>query len=189
MRLEHLSVQCFQCIESAELDFGPGLNVLYGPNDLGKSSLAWAIRAVLLLQHSSSVHERFVSWYGEGDPRVALTFADDDDRLWRVTKTFGGGSTGRSLLETSRDGRTFTTDASGRQVDDKLRTMLGWGVQKPGGQGPRGLPESFLTQVLLAEQDNVRKVLFDASLANDPDEAGRLRLVEALGALAQDPLF
>ena len=189
MRLVRLAVERFQCIESAELEFGPGLNVLYGPNDLGKSSLAWAIRAVLLLQHSSSVHERFVSWYGGGDPRVALTFSDDQDRLWRVTKTFGGGSAGRSTLETSRDGRTFTSDASGRQVDDKLRAMFGWGVQKPGGQGPRGLPESFLTQVLLAEQDNVRRVLFDTSLAEDPDEAGRLRLVEALGALAQDPLF
>lgn len=189
MRLVHLSVERFQCIAAAELDFGPGLNVLYGPNDLGKSSLAWAIRAVLLLQHSSSVHERFVSWYGDGEPRVALTIADDDDRLWRVTKTFGGGSAGRSRLESSRDGQTFTTDATGREVDDRLRAMFRWGVQKPGGQGPRGLPESFLTQVLLAEQDSVRKVLFDTSLEKDPDEAGRLRLVEALGALAQDPLF
>lgn len=189
MRLVHLEVERFQCIEKAELELGPGLNVLYGPNDLGKSSLAWAIRAVLLLQHNSVVHERFVSWCGDGEPRVALTIADDDERLWRVTKTFGGGSAGRSRLESSRDRRTFTTEATGREVDDRLRAMFRWGVQKPGGQGPRGLPESFLTQVLLAEQDSVRKVLFDTSLENDPDEAGRLRMVEALGALAQDPLF
>ena len=45
MRLVHLEVERFQCIEKAELELGPGLNVLYGPNDLGKSSLAWAIRA------------------------------------------------------------------------------------------------------------------------------------------------
>ncbi len=190
MRLVHLSVKRFQCIESAEVEFGPGLNVLYGPNDLGKSSLAWAIRGVLLLQHDSKVHERFVSWYGDGEPRVALTLCDDDNRLWRVTKTFSSGTAGRSILEGSRDGRTFTADSSGRQVDEKLRTMFGWGVQQPGGKGgPRGLPESFLTQVLLAEQDSVRNVLFDTSLAKDPDEAGRLRLVEALGALAQDPIF
>lgn len=189
MRLVRLSVQRFQCIESAELDFAAGLNVLYGPNDLGKSSLAWAIRAVLLLQHGSALHERFVSWYGGGEPRVALTLCDRDGRYWQVTKTFGGGAAGRSVLEASKDGRSFAEDCRGRQVDEKVRAMLGWGLSAPGGQGPRGLPDSFLTQVLLAEQDNVRKVLFDTSLTKDPDESGRLRLTEALGALAQDPLF
>lgn len=189
MKILRLAVQRFQCIESAELELGPGLNVLYGPNDLGKSSLAWAIRAVLLLQPSSAQHERFVSWYGGGEPRVALTFADDEERYWRVTKSFGA-TTGRSTLETSKDGRTWTPDAAGRQVDEKLRAMMRWGIPAPGGSGgSRGLPESFLTQVLLAEQDSVREVLFGGNVANDPDESGRQRLVEALGALAQDPLF
>ncbi|HEX4418981.1 MAG TPA: AAA family ATPase [Kofleriaceae bacterium] len=188
MKLTKLSVQRFQCIEAAELDFGPGLNVLYGPNDLGKSSLAWAIRAVLLLQHNSSQHERFVPWYGGGEPRVALTFTDAEDHYWRVTKVFG--SAGRSSLETSRDGRSFTGDANGRQVDDKLRKLLGWGISAPGGKGgPRGIPDAFLIQVLLAEQANVRRVLLDSSLINDPDTSGRLRLTVALGALAQDPTF
>lgn len=190
MKLDRLSVQRFQCIEAAELELGPGLNVLFGPNDLGKSSLAWAIRAVLLLQHSSAAHERFVSWYGGGEPRVTLTLSDDDARYWRVTKSFGAGTAGRSVLESSKDGRSFTAEASGRQVDDKLRALLRWGLHRPGGKGtPHGLPVSFLTQVLLAEQDDVRKILFDSSLANDEDESGRLRLGEALGALAQDPLF
>jgi hypothetical protein len=189
VRLVKLSVQRFQCIESADLDLGPGLNVLYGPNDLGKSSLAWAIRAVLLLQHNSSHHQRFVSWYGDGEPRVALTFTDADDRYWRVTKTFGG-SAGRSTLETSKDGRAFTADTNGRQVDEKLRKLLNWGIQAPGGAGAgRGFPDSFLAQVLLSEQDTVRKVLFDTSLTKDADESGRRRLTEALGALAQDPTF
>ncbi|CAN5905845.1 hypothetical protein BH11MYX2_BH11MYX2_12030 [soil metagenome] len=189
MRLVKLSVQRFQCIESADVEFGPGLNVLYGPNDLGKSSLAWAIRAVLLLQHNSSHHERFVSWYGDGEPRVSLTFTDADERYWKVTKTFGG-SAGRSVLETSKDGLTFTGDTNGRQVDEKLRKLLGWGIQAPGGAGAgRGFPDSFLAQVLLSEQDSVRKVLFDTSLTKDADESGRRRLTEALGALAQDPMF
>jgi exonuclease SbcC len=175
-------------LSPADVEFGPGLNVLYGPNDLGKSSLAWAIRAVLLLQHNSVHSERFVSWYGGGEPRVSLTFLDADNRYWRVTKTFGG-SAGRSALEASKDGRTFSAEASGRQVDEKLRGLLGWGVPAPATGGARGFPDSFLAQVLLSEQDNVRKVLFDTSLATDGDESGRNRLTEALGALAQDPMF
>lgn len=187
MRLVRLSVQRFQCIEEADVEFGPGLNVLFGPNDLGKSSLAWAIRAVLLLQHSSTHHERFVSWYGEGEPRVALTFTDASNRFWRVTKTFGG-SRGRSLLEVSKDGVSFSTDAQNRQVDEKVRQLLGWGLPSAAG-GTRTFPDSFLVQVLLSDQDNVRKVLFDTSLDDDQDESGRERLTAALGALAQDPLF
>ena len=172
------------------LEFGPGLNVLYGPNDLGKSSLAWAIRAVLLMQHNSAEHERFVSWYGPGEPRVALTICDDDERYWRVTKCFAKGAAGRSTLESSKDGRHFLAEASGRQTDERLRDLLRLGVHRPGGRGaPRGVPKSFLTQVLLADQDDVRKILFEGSLAEDQDESGRLRLTEALGALAQDPLF
>jgi DNA repair exonuclease SbcCD ATPase subunit len=189
--LVRLTVESFQCIERAELDFGPGLNVLFGPNDLGKSSLAWAIRAVLLLQHSSSAHERFVSWYGGGVPRVALTLADDDDRYWRVTKAFAAGTSGSSLLEISKDGKEpFIRDTMGRAVDEKIRGLLRWGVPLPGGKSTlRGFSESFLTQVLLADQDDVHKTLFASSLTSDPDASGRLRLTEALGALAQDPLF
>lgn len=190
MKLVRLSVQRFQCIESAELEIGPHLNVLYGPNDLGKSSLAWAIRAVLLLQHGSAHAERFSSWYDDGEPRVALTFCDDSDRYWRVTKTFGG-SAGRSTLESSKDGRVFTMDEKARSVDEKLRGLLRWGLATPGGKGRTALPESFLTQVLLADQsqDSVRKILFDSKLNKDSDESGRERLVAALDALAEDPLF
>ncbi|MBK7078085.1 MAG: AAA family ATPase [Myxococcales bacterium] len=185
-----LSVQRFQCIEAADLELGPHLNVLYGPNDLGKSSLAWAIRAVLLLQHGSAHAERFTSWYDGGEPRVALTFAADDGRYWRVTKTFGG-SAGRSTLESSKDGRSFIAEANGRQVDERLRELLSWGVAPAGARGRAPFPESFLTQVLLADQaqDSVRKVLFESKLDADPDESGRKRLISALGALAQDPLF
>lgn len=190
MRLVRLSVQRFQCIERAELDFGRHLNVLYGPNDLGKSSLAWAIRAVLLLQHNQAQHARFVSWNGGGEPHVELTFCDDDERYWRVKKTFGT-SAGRSILESSKDGRIFTSEASAREVDKRLRELLRWGLPAPGGKGPHGISESFLTQVLLAEQaqESVRKVLFESSLEGDDDPSGRARLTQALGALAQDPVF
>lgn len=190
MRLVKLSVQRFQCVESAELELGPHLNILYGPNDLGKSSLAWAIRAVLLLQHGSVHAERFSSWYAAGEPRVALTFCDDSGRYWRVTKTFGGSS-GRSELESSKDGQVFIMEEKARSVDEKLRGLLRWGLTTPGGKGRTAIPESFLTHVLLADQaqDSVRKILFEPKLDKDLDESGRERLVAALGALAQDRLF
>jgi uncharacterized protein YhaN len=189
MRLVKVTVNAFQCIEDAEVEFGPGLNVLYGPNDLGKSSLASAIRAVLLLPHGSSAHEQLLSWHTGEPPRVALTFSTDEQRYWRVRKSFGSGSAGSSTLEFSKDGSSFATDSTGRGVDGKLRELLRWGISKPGGRsGPKGLPESFLTNVLLADQVDVPRILAQG-LTADPDESGRARLNDALQALAQDPLF
>lgn len=63
MKLLALNVEHFRCLNKARLEFGPGLNILHGPNDLGKSSLAAAIRAALLLQTSSKESEEFISWY------------------------------------------------------------------------------------------------------------------------------
>src|SRR5688572_30964857 len=101
MRLRRLLVEDFGCVRTATVEFAPGLNVLYGPNDLGKSSLIQAVRAALLLPHTSSAHEPFVPWQGDRVPHVELEFVLD--RIWRVQKTFGAGARGASLLESSKD--------------------------------------------------------------------------------------
>ena len=89
MRLLSLRVEHFRCIEKAKIEFGSGLNLLHGPNDLGKSSLALAIRAALLLQSTATEHKEFVSWHGSGDPLVELVFESEPQRIWKLTKPFG----------------------------------------------------------------------------------------------------
>ena len=86
MKLLSLRAENFRCVRKASVQFGPGLNVLYGPNDLGKSSLAEAIRAVLLLQASSREYEGFLNWNGTGHPHVELVFESEPQRIWRVRK-------------------------------------------------------------------------------------------------------
>ena len=71
--------------------------------------------------------------------------------LYRVKKTFGTAS---AFLDFSRDGVDFSPDARGRQVDERLSEILKWGIAPPGGKGrPKGMPVTFLTSALLAEQD------------------------------------
>src|SRR5262249_28526049 len=62
MRFARVVVEHFRAIERADVTFEPGLNVLHGPNDLGKSTLAAALRAALLLPHGSSEAEEYVPW-------------------------------------------------------------------------------------------------------------------------------
>ena len=189
MWIRQVSVRHFAGIRSAEVSFEHGLNVLYGPNEIGKSTLVNAMRAALLLQHGATAARDLDDWHSEHPPQVELTFETEPQRIWRVRKSFGTGSDGSSSLEFSRDGHTFTQDAKGREVDGRVRELLQWGLPAPGGKGrPRGFSESFLATTLLADQRSVAAVL-DRSLDDDPDESGKGRLTAALQALAQDPVF
>jgi len=186
MRLHRLRVKSFAALRELDVTFGPGLNVLYGPNDLGKSTLAEAIRLALLLPHTSKSYEPYISWSGAADPVVDLTFETEAQRIWRVVKQFG--KSGSSLLQESRNGQDFDDVERARGVDAKLREILGWGIPEPGAGAGKGLPSSFLSTALLSTQANVTDVL-QASLHDDPTPTGKDRIAAALQAVAQDPLF
>jgi hypothetical protein len=187
MRLSRLHVMNFAGVRQAEIEFGPGLNVLYGPNDLGKSTLVDAIRLALLLPHTSTSCEPYIGWTGGREPIVELTFETGPQRIWRVRKEFG--KNGSSLLQESKNGKDFDDVERARKVDGKLREILRWGIPEPGGSGGgKGLPTSFLATALLSTQAEVTAVL-DDSLANDPTASGKEMIAAALQAIAQDPLF
>ena len=189
MWIRALSVKHFAGIRSADLEFVNGLNVLHGPNEIGKSTLVTAIRAVLLLQDGATAAESFEDWHTDQPPQATLTFEVDPQRIWRIRKSFGKGAERSSYLEFSRDGTYFTQEAKGREVNGTIRDTLQWGLDRPGGKGKKkGFGESFLSTTLLAEQDAVKEVL-NRGLGDDPDESGKQRLVNALQALAQDPVF
>src|SRR5881628_1271657 len=103
MNILRLVVKDFAAIRESDIEFGPGLNVLYGPNDLGKSTLADAIRLALLLPHTSSHIESYVPWTGGQNPAVELTFETESHRIWRERKEFRKG--GNSILEESKNGK------------------------------------------------------------------------------------
>src|SRR5262245_46456410 len=125
MKLLGLRVIDFAAIAKAEIALGKGLNVLYGPNDLGKSTLAEAIRLGLLLPHTSTVGEQYVPWRGGHQPIVEITFETEEQRIWRVRKQFG--KNGASVLQESRNCIDFDEVAKGRSVESKLREILSWG--------------------------------------------------------------
>ncbi|MBL8917282.1 MAG: AAA family ATPase [Myxococcaceae bacterium] len=187
MRFVSLEVKSFQAIAHAGLEFAPQLNVLFGPNDLGKSTLVTALRAALLVPAKSAEGQAFVPWYRDASPQVVLVFEADDGRLWRVIKTFGEG---KAELASSKDGRDYTLEAKAREVDQKLRTMLPWGAADLGGKarGGFGIPDTFLSNVLLGAQTGVDDILA-RGVDGDDSESAKKWLTRALAALAEDPLF
>jgi DNA repair exonuclease SbcCD ATPase subunit len=186
MELVSLEVERFGCVARACVSFKPGLNVLHGANEVGKSSIARAIRFALLLPSSSSAVEPWIPWSGGGDPTVTLVFRTGSTEYYRVKKVFG---TNTALLERSSDGAGWANLARAREVESRLRALLQWGIPEPGGaRAPKGLPESFLASALLAEQDEVGSI-FEQGLDGDAVNSGSARVRAALQAIAQDPLF
>ena len=188
MRLHRLRITSFGAIGNVDVEFGPGLNVLYGPNDLGKSTVVAAhppgFAACLthqLIAISTSGGQ------APDDPIVEMTFETEAQRIWRVRKQFG--KSGSSLLQESRNGQDFDDVERGRKVDGRLREILRWGIPEPGGTGgAKGLPTSFLATALLSPQEDVGAVLRN-SLQDDPTASGKEQIAAALQAVAQDPLF
>jgi AAA domain len=186
MEFVALELERFGCVARSRISFRPGLNVLYGSNEVGKSSIARAIRLVLLLPASSNQAEAWVPWIGGGDPTVCLTFRTSATEYYRVKKVFG---TATASLDRSSDGAGWTNVARARAVEGQLRALLQWGIPEPGGpKAPKGLPESFLASVLLADQDAVTGI-FAQDLGADSGDSGRARIRSALSAIAQDPVF
>ncbi|PWT91168.1 MAG: hypothetical protein C5B55_08560, partial [Blastocatellia bacterium] len=187
MKLHRLRVANFAGVREADIEFGRGLNVLYGPNDLGKSTLVAAIRLALLLPHGSTSCDQYVAWTGAQAPLVELTFETEQQRIWRVRKEFGRG--GSSLLQESKNGRDFDDVERARKVDGRLREILRWGIPEPGGSGGnKGIPTSFLATALLSTQSDVAAMLRE-SLQSDVTSSGKEQIAAALQAVAQDPLF
>jgi hypothetical protein len=122
----------------ATIAFKPGLNVLYGSNEVGKSSIARAVRFALLLAAASNAAEAWVPWSGGGDPIVTLIFRTTATDYYRVKKIFG---TSTALLEKSSDGVAWSSLARGRDVEGRLRALLQWGIPEPGGpRAPKDSP-------------------------------------------------
>lgn len=185
MRLESLEVRDFRGVQTATIAFGPGVTVLHGPNELGKSTLVEAIHAALFVPTTSQAGHDYITWGGSAPACVTLTF-EHEGKLWRVSKRFGRRA--EAKLE-SREvvSQQFREVVSGRGVDGKLREMLAWGIAPPGGRGAAAKAESFLLTALLGRQGEVQTIL-GTSLDADRDDAGKSLVTRALGALDNDPL-
>jgi hypothetical protein len=182
-----LSVKCFRGIAEAHIDFEPGLNILFGPNEAGKSTLAEALRAALLCRSQSSVAEAYLPAIGPGSPEVSLTFSQPDGEWYRIGKTFGDRPS-TSLERSPNQGQTFVREANGDGAETELRKRLRWGLRAPGGRGAtRGVESTFLTRTLLAEQTEV-DTIFQQGL--EPESTEQATFVqEALAAALEDPRF
>ena len=102
----------------------PGLNLIHGPNESGKSTLVRSIRAAFFERYRSTAVDDLRPW---GDSAAAPTIELDfehDNRNWHLTKSF---------LQRKRCDLTVGTDTySEDDAEEKLAELLGYQYPKRG---------------------------------------------------------
>mgnify|MGYP006268855753 FL=1 len=124
-------------------DIGDGLNVIVGPNEMGKSTLLDALRAALFEKYSSKAQpiKALQNDRNRAAPVVELAF-DVDDGTYRIRKRFVKKPYAHLFCP---DGRKLEGD----EAEDTLRDLLGF--DEPGKTGAK--PETLgMWNVLWVQQ-------------------------------------
>ena len=126
MKLQRLRVEQFrQFRQGLELsNLQPGINLIFGPNESGKSTLVRAIRAAFFERYRSKSAEDLAPW-GDSSaaPTVELLFEHKGQR-WQLDKRF--------LKRHRCDLLVDSTAFSGEEAEEKLAELLGYQFPKKG---------------------------------------------------------
>ena len=171
MRLRSLRIDGFGRLADRTFEFGPGLNVVAGPNEAGKSTLAAAIVAALYgLQRGEK--DRWRPWAG-ASYATALTYETADGAAWEVHRAFERDTKGVRVYDA--DG----ADAAAR---------LGKGKTLNPGEAHLQIPLDVFLQTACARQ---RSIALETGTANEVSAAlahaldGGPKEDAALGAMAR----
>jgi len=126
VKLQRIRVEQFrQFRQGLELDnLQPGINLIHGPNESGKSTLVRAIRAAFFERYRSKSAEDLAPW-GDSSaaPTVEIVFEHKGQR-WQLDKRF----LKRHRCDLLIDGTSF----SGEEAEEKLAELLGYQFPKKG---------------------------------------------------------
>jgi hypothetical protein len=171
VKLRSLRVDGFGRLADRTFSFGPGLNVVTGPNEAGKSTLAAALIASLYgLQRGEK--DRWRPWTGNAYA-TALTYTTADGAVWEVHRAYERDAKGVRVFDAAG------ADAAAR---------IGSGKTVNPGDAQLGISLDVFMQTACVRQ---RAVGLDASCASDVSTAlahaldGGPKEDAALGALGR----
>lgn len=127
MRITQLIIRDLRRYRDAQLDLAPGLTIIRGPNEAGKSTLQRAIELALTRKVTSAAAELdgLVPWDGGPDTRTSIEMAftwDDEDgeaHIGRLEKSFRGA---KGTVRLELDDEVITDPA---RADEELAALSG----------------------------------------------------------------
>lgn len=119
MKITRLELENWMGIPQLSLDFDPGINILYGRNEIGKSSVIEAIEKAILgdAGSNSKDYKPLMPWGTKVKAKVELFFTANDAKEYRLIKSFPGGG-----AELYKQGVQLTDDP--RKTQQELYKIL-----------------------------------------------------------------
>jgi len=120
MIITKLLLENWMKIQQLTLEFKKGINLVYGPNEIGKSSIVEAIRLAFTGDAASGnrKYKDLQPWGTEARAKVELFFTTGDNRDFQVRKTFPKGSA--ALLQ-----KNIPLAEDPKKTQEKLLNILG----------------------------------------------------------------
>jgi AAA domain len=174
MKIEALRLAAFRRFSGpvAIENFADGINLLAGPNEMGKSTFFHALEAAFTLRHkvTGTVLDGMRPFSG-GEPLVEADFSSNGQR-WRIRKQFGRGNA--AILTDLDAGRIVSRNA---EAEEKLAGLIGRAGELP---GPIGLVWVRQQRTLHAPDPDI-----DPLTGKDKPRGERSALQEAIGREVQ----
>ncbi len=162
--------------DGTPIPFQPGVNMIWGENGSGKSTILEAIG--YLLSGSLETGYTLQRFRREGAPsgEIVLTFVSDiDERVYQMIRKLGQGEvylydpdTERRLTRTKREAQTWLADHTGVAPEGYARILFSNAV---------GVPQGQMTGIFL-ESGQPRKGVFDPLLRVEDYEIAWTQLLD-----------
>jgi DNA repair exonuclease SbcCD ATPase subunit len=138
MRLLHCRLRNVRIHAELSVAFGPGLTLVGGPNEAGKSTLVEALHRTLFLKASASGEpvQALRSRLHAGHPEVEIGFEAGSER-WTLVKRFSGASGTISLSPATG------VQLSGPAAEERLAQLLGFRESLGSKQAQSVLPSRW----------------------------------------------
>ena len=124
MRIRRLQVKDFRRYRDLDVDFAPGLTVVRGPNEAGKTTIQRAIELAITRRATSGANDlnALRPWDAPADARtvISLEFEQEEDDVVKtgsLQKVFGGA---KGTVELHYDGQDITDPTLSDQVVAEL---------------------------------------------------------------------
>lgn len=170
MKIEALRIAAFRRFSepAAIEDFAAGVNVLAGPNEMGKSTFFHALEAAFTARHKvGGSYLEAMRPFGGGEPLVEADFTISGTR-WRIRKQFGRGSV--AALTDMTAGRVVARNA---EAEEQLNNLIG---RQGETLGPIGLVWVSQQKTLYAPDPDI-----DPLSGKEKPRGERSALQEAIG--------
>ena len=124
MRIRRLQIRDFRRYRDLDIDFAPGLTVVRGPNEAGKSTIQRAIELAITRRATSGANDlnALRPWDAPGDARtvISIEFEQEEDDVVKtgsLEKVFGGA---KGTVDLRYDGQHITDPTLSDQVVAEL---------------------------------------------------------------------